>query len=95
MALPRSPLMRLLAPSDASPAVAILLWAAALAVAVGAYEHAYLFHHGYRHIDTIGELFVVNAVASAATIMLLALRRRGCSSWRPSRCRADRSSRSS
>ncbi len=52
-----------------------LLIVAAVAVGVGAYEHAHLYHQGYDEIATIGTLFVVNAVASLLVILALLARR--------------------
>lgn len=74
----RSPLLRPVrwtAARDLPPAATALLAAAALAVAVGAYEHAHLYHRGYAEIDTIGPLFLVNAVASLVVILVLLARR--------------------
>lgn len=64
-----------LAPVALGRAPALLLAGAAVAVGVGGYEHAYLYHHGYREIATIGTLFVLNAVASLLVILLLLGRR--------------------
>jgi hypothetical protein len=62
-------------PRDVRPAALAVLALAALAVAVGGWEHAYLYHRGYSDIDTIGPLFLVNAVASLATVLVLLARR--------------------
>ncbi|WP_022926865.1 hypothetical protein [Patulibacter americanus] len=73
-----SPLLRpapWLAARDLPVAATALLGAAALAVAVGGYEHAHLYHRGYSEIDVIGPLFLVNAVASLACVLILLARR--------------------
>lgn len=64
-----------LAPVALDRGPTLLLAVAAVAVGVGGYEHAYLYHHGYSEIATIGTLFVVNAVGSLLTILLLLARR--------------------
>lgn len=53
----------------------LLLAGAAAAVAVGGYEHAFLYHRGYSEVATIGTLFLLNAIASLLTILLLLARR--------------------
>ncbi|WP_320669083.1 c-type cytochrome [Patulibacter defluvii] len=65
---------RLLSPVDLPRWPALLLAASAVAVAVGAYEHAHLFHHDYG-TPLIRTLFLLNAIASLATILLLVVRR--------------------
>lgn len=73
-----SPLLdpaRWLAPRDLPAAATALLGAGALAVAVGGYEHAHLYHQGYSEIHAIGPLFLVNAVASLACVLVLLARR--------------------
>lgn len=74
-AAPRSVLDHLTAPRDVSPVALATLGLAALAVAVGGWEHAYLYHRGYSDIDTIGTLFLVNAVASLGAVLVLLARR--------------------
>lgn len=54
-----------------------VLGLAALAVAVGGWEHAHLYHRGYSEIDVIGPLFLVNAVASLGAVLVLLARRPG------------------
>lgn len=66
---------RWLAPTELAPWPMLLLVLAAIAVAVGGYEHAHLYHDGYREIDTIGTLFLLNAIGSLATILALAAQR--------------------
>jgi hypothetical protein len=66
---------RLLRPSRPSPAAFALLVAAAVAVAVGGFEHARLFHRGYADVDVVGPLFLLNGIASAIVVLLLALER--------------------
>ncbi|MDX6686574.1 MAG: hypothetical protein QOF86_2702 [Baekduia sp.] len=66
---------RILCPSRPSPAAFALLVAAALAVAVGGFEHARLFHRGYAEVDVVGPLFLLNGVASAIVVLLLAVER--------------------
>lgn len=65
---------RLLTPTDLPRLPTVLLLGSAVAVAVGAYEHAHLFHHDYG-TPLIRTLFLVNAIASLATILLLVARR--------------------
>lgn len=66
---------RWLAPVALAPLPTLLLVAAAIAVAVGGYEHAHLYHEGYSEIATIGTLFLLNAIGSLVTILLLLARR--------------------
>ncbi|MEA2305660.1 MAG: hypothetical protein QOH43_2940 [Solirubrobacteraceae bacterium] len=66
---------RLLQPERPSPAAYALLVLAAVAVAVGGFEHARLFHRGYAEVDVVGPLFLLNGVASAVVIALLVLDR--------------------
>lgn len=73
-----SPLLqpdRWLAARDLPVAATALLGAGAVAVAVGGYEHAHLYHRGYAEIDTIGPLFLVNAIGSLACVLVLLARR--------------------
>lgn len=72
---PRSVLDHVTSRRDVRPAALVVLGLAALAVAVGGWEHAYLYHRGYSDIDTIGPLFLLNAVGSLATVLLLLARR--------------------
>lgn len=72
---PRSVLDHVTSPRDVRPAALAVLGLAALAVAVGGWEHAYLYHRGYSDIDTIGPLFLINAVASLGTVLVLLARR--------------------
>lgn len=65
---------RLLTPTDLPRLPIALLVGSAIAVAVGAYEHAHLFHHDYG-TPLIRTLFLLNAIASLATILLLVARR--------------------
>ncbi len=66
---------RVLGPVDLAPLPTLLFVLAALAVAVGGFEHAYLYHDGYSEISTIGTLFMVNAIGSLLTILALIARR--------------------
>jgi len=66
---------RWLAPVALAPLPTLLLVAAAIAVAVGAYEHAHLYHQGYSEISTIGVLFLLNAIGSLLVILVLLARR--------------------
>lgn len=65
------------APRDVRPAALAVLGLAAVAVGVGGWEHAYLYHRGYDDIDWIGPAFLVNAVGSLVAILLLLARRPG------------------
>lgn len=65
----------LVGPRDPRPAALAVLALAAVAVGVGAYEHARLYHDGYSSIRWIGPLFLVNAIASLVVILLLIGRR--------------------
>jgi hypothetical protein len=68
--------MRTLTRAHTPPAGAVVLLAlAAIAVAVGAFEHARLFHRGYDAVAVVGPLFLLNAIGSAIVIALLALGR--------------------
>jgi hypothetical protein len=49
--------------------------AAAVAVAVGGYEHFDLYRHGYHAIHNIGPLFALNVIASAGLAAALVTRR--------------------
>lgn len=66
---------RWLAAVDLEPLPMALLALAALAVGVGGYEHAHLFHNGYSEISTIGTLFILNAIGSLVAILVLLARR--------------------
>jgi hypothetical protein len=66
---------RLIASGRPSPAAFALLVLAALAVAVGGFEHARLFHRGYAQVEVVGPLFLLNGIGSAVVILLLALDR--------------------
>ncbi|MDO9410626.1 hypothetical protein [Patulibacter sp.] len=65
----------LLGPRDLRPAALAVLALAAVAVGVGAWEHARLYHDGYSSIRWIGPLFLVNAITSLVVILLLIARR--------------------
>jgi hypothetical protein len=65
----------LVGPRDLRPWPTAVLAAAALAVGVGAWEHADLYHDGYSSIRWIGPLFLVNAIASLVVILALIVRR--------------------
>jgi hypothetical protein len=45
----------------------------AAAVAVSGISHAYLYTHGYRHIPTIGDAFLLQASVSFAVAVLIVL----------------------
>lgn len=62
-------------PNHPPPVALALLAAAAVAVAVGGLEHARLFHRGYAEVEIVGPLFLLNAIGSAVTILLLIARR--------------------
>lgn len=66
---------RWLAPVDLDRGPTVLLMAGAVAVGVGGYEHAHLFHNGYSEIATIGTLFILNAIGSLLVILALLARR--------------------
>lgn len=66
---------RWIAPATLDRGPMLLLLGAAVAVAVGGYEHAHLYHQGYSEVDTIGTLFLLNAIVSLLTILLLLARR--------------------
>lgn len=68
---------RWLAPTTLPGLPTALLGLAAIAVGVGGYEHAHLFHQGYREIHVIGPLFLLNAITSLVVILLLLARRPG------------------
>lgn len=68
-------LRRLAAPRELTTPATVVLGLAALAVAIGGYEHAHLYHRGYREIHVIGTLFVLNTLGSLATVLLLLARR--------------------
>lgn len=70
-----SVLRRLLEPSHPPRTALALLAAAAVAVAVGGLEHARLFHRGYAEVEVVGPLFLLDAIGSAVTILLLIARR--------------------
>lgn len=65
----------LLGPRDLPPLPLAVLALAAIAVGVGAWEHARLYHDGYSSIRWIGPLFLVNAVTSLGVILALIARR--------------------
>jgi len=54
--------------------IALPLAAAGL-LAAGGWVHWCLYRHGYRYIPAIGPLFILNAFASVALAMLVAVRR--------------------
>jgi hypothetical protein len=62
----------LLRPSWPPPAALGLLALSAIAVALGGFEHARLFHRGYAEVDVVGPLFLLNAIGSAVVVVLLA-----------------------
>ncbi|MEV4420819.1 hypothetical protein AB0L40_12695 [Patulibacter sp. NPDC049589] len=62
-------------PRDVRPVPLAVLAAAAVAVGIGAWEHAHLYHDGYSSIRWIGPLFLVNAIASLVVLLLLIARR--------------------
>ncbi len=72
--------MNLSEPGDVSPymftrpedlATRILLWVSAALLLVSAYEHLHLWDIAYRHVDTLGPLFIVQAIS--ATVIAVAL----------------------
>lgn len=62
---------RLLARSNPSPVIYGLLFLAALAVALGGFEHARLFYRGYDEVDVVGPLFLLNGIASGVVVLFL------------------------
>ena len=59
----------------ASKPVMAMLVLAAVAIAVGCYEHGKLWNEGYRDIPNIGTAFALNVLGSAAAVIMLATRR--------------------
>jgi hypothetical protein len=55
----------------------IALWAAAALMVVSGLVHLYLWHLAYRHVATLGPLFLVQAVAAVVLAGALAAFRRG------------------
>lgn len=70
-------MQRLLRPAAISPAGLALLLASASCLAIAGFDHARLFHRGYAQVDIVGPLFLLNALATAVVIGLLAIRRYG------------------
>jgi len=66
---------RLFAASRPSPVATVLLILAALGVLIAGFEHARLWHRGYAEVEVVGPLFLLNAIASAAVVVLLAFDR--------------------
>jgi hypothetical protein len=65
----------LLAPGEIGTVALALLVVAAMAVGLAGYLHGRLFHEGYSHVSVVGPLFLLNELASGATILLLLARR--------------------
>jgi hypothetical protein len=61
----------------AGPVGTILLVAAALSMVGSGLIHLYLWHTAYRHVATLGPLFLVQAVACIVLAVALAAIRRG------------------
>jgi hypothetical protein len=55
----------------------IALWAAAALMVASGLVHVYLWHLAYRHVATLGPLFLVQAVAAFVLAVVLAASRRG------------------
>ncbi len=62
---------RLLAVHRPPPLALALLVVAAVAVFVAGLEHARLWHRGYAEVEIVGPLFLINAIASAVTVLFL------------------------
>jgi hypothetical protein len=58
-----------------SLAISLLFWAGAVLVALSALIHLHLWSTGYRHIHTIGPLFLVQAVGGLAVAVAIAVSR--------------------
>jgi hypothetical protein len=61
----------LFAPERPGPVALVLLALAAVAVLVGGYYHARLFHRGYAEVDVVGPLFLLNGIASLVVVLFL------------------------
>jgi hypothetical protein len=66
----------LLDPLATAPVTALMVAAAVLMVGSGA-VHVYLWHLAYRHVATLGPLFLVQAIAALVLAVILAVTRRG------------------
>lgn len=66
---------RLLAPVRPDSLALTLLALAALCVLVAGFQHARLFHRGYGEVETIGLLFMMNAVGSTVVVLTLIFER--------------------
>lgn len=60
---------------SSSRSTLVALGVAAVAIAIAGYEHYSLWQDGYRAIPNIGTAFLLNAIGSAAVIVLLLARR--------------------
>ena len=65
----------LLRPSSPSRPTVALLAVAAVAVAIGGYEHYHLWSGGYDAIPTIGTMFLLNVIGSVTVVALFLARR--------------------
>ncbi len=74
----RNPLLALLgADGSAHPLIVNLTtWAAAVLMVISGYIHLHLYDIAYRHIATIGPLFIVQGIASMAFAVGAAIVRR-------------------
>ncbi len=61
----------LLAAERPGPVALVVLALAAVAVLIGGYYHARLFHRGYAEVEVVGPLFLLNGIASLAVVLLL------------------------
>lgn len=66
---------RLLGPVRPDSLALTLLALAALCVLVGGFQHARLFHRGYGEVETIGLLFMMNAIGSTVVVLTLIFER--------------------
>jgi hypothetical protein len=68
---------RFLIGQDARLPETVLIRAAAVLMVASGVIHVYLWHVAYRHVATLGPLFLVQAVSALVLAVLLATTRRG------------------
>jgi hypothetical protein len=68
---------RFLIGQDARLPETVLIRAAAVLMVASGLIHVYLWHVAYRHVATLGPLFLVQAVSALVLAVLLATTRRG------------------